>query len=48
MFGQLQNNVNKRNCANEQNVDACLSEGRTVLALEQHVYTLCLLGLWSS
>jgi hypothetical protein len=25
--------------------DACFSEGRTELALEQHVYTLCLCGV---
>ena len=39
-FGHLQANVNKRHCANEQTFDTCLSEGRTVLTLKQHVYTL--------
>lgn len=26
---------------------ACTSEGRTVVDLEQHVYLLCLCGVWS-
>ena len=36
-FGHLQANMNERRCANEQSFDTCLSEGRTVLAQEQHV-----------
>ena len=38
-------NVNERPCANEQSFVACLSDGITGLALEQHVYTLCLCGV---